>query len=266
MALLTALLGWWLLWQKTEVPPRAEMRQTPPEPPPLAPVAPVAAVPDQKPADSESAGPPPAPPVDPGKAMVLELGEGRFRVGLVEFDKLRRVVVIPATVLMREGPVEYLLVTRGGKVHEAVLVTDADPRDVHVAALLLGVKPEENLGPATGPTRPGDHGTVGAWLEWDRNGPPAREDLGAVVQIKDPASGAVSGSLDAGWWLYNGSRVEADGGFAAKRSGSLVSIIRDQDALVNHPGSSRDQDDIHVPNAAKLPKIGHPVRVVLELR
>jgi hypothetical protein len=203
---------------------------------------------------------------DVSKAMVTELGGGRFRVGVVEFDKYRRVVTIPCAVQMREGPVEYLLVTRGGKVHETVLVTDADPRDVHLAALLLGMRPEADLGPASGAVAQKDHGVVTAWLEWDRNGPPAREDLGALVVVKDPATGVQSGNLGTDWWLYNGSRVEADGVFAAKRSGSLISIIRDQDALINHPGSSRDQDDIHTPNEAKLPKVGHPVRVVLQLR
>jgi hypothetical protein len=34
---------------------------------------------------------------------------------------------------------------------------------------------------------------------------------------------------------------------------------------VNNPGASRDDDEIHTPNAAKLPKKGHPVRIVLRV-
>jgi hypothetical protein len=35
---------------------------------------------------------------------------------------------------------------------------------------------------------------------------------------------------------------------------------------VNNPGASRDNDEIHTPNAAKLPKKDHPVRIILQVK
>ena len=198
--------------------------------------------------------------------MVHDLGSGRFSVGDVTFDKGRRTLTIPASVNMREGAVEYVLVGDSGKVHEAVFRTSAEARDIHVAALLLGVKPVADLGPENAAAKVSRSGAVVAWVEWDRNGPPAKVFLNETVNLSDPESGEVAGTLPSGAWLYNGSRVEADGAFAASRDASIISIIRDGAALVNNPGASRDNDEIHTPNADKLPKKGHPVRIVLEVK
>lgn len=205
----------------------------------------------------------PAPPVEP---MVGDLGGGRFSVGAVTFDRKTREITIPAAVNMVEGPVEYVLVGRNGKVHEAVFTTDADARDIHVAALLLGVKPEADLGPENSAAVVSRKGAVVMRIEWDRNGPPERLFLNESVNLSNPSTKLVSGTLASGAWLYNGSRIEPDGVFAATRHASIISIIRDVDSLVNYPGASRDNDEIHTPNAAKLPKKDHPVRIILQVK
>lgn len=200
------------------------------------------------------------------KPKVKNLGKGRYRVGAVTFDENQRTITIPASVHMREGAVEYVLVSKHGKAHEAVFVTDADARDVHLAALLLGMKPEPDLGRAGTAAKIGDHGAVQAWVEWDRNGPPARVPLNETVALANPESGKISDTLPAGLWLYNGSEVAANGVFVASAAGSIISIIRDPEALINNPGTTRDNDEIHTPNPKKLPKLQHPVRIVLKVR
>jgi hypothetical protein len=198
--------------------------------------------------------------------MVLNLGGGRYSVGAVTFDRKTREITIPAAVNMREGPVEYVLVGNKGKVHEAVFTTDAEARDIHVAALLLGVKPEPDLGPENSATVVKQQGAVVMRVEWDRNGPPEKIFLNETVNQANPSTGEISGTLPSGAWLYNGSRIEPDGVFAATRHASIISIIRDDDALINNPGTSRDNDEIHTPNTAKLPKKGHPVRVIMKVK
>ena len=213
----------------------------------------------ETPAKSEEAVPPQPEP------MVADLGGGRFSVGAVVFDRNKREITIPAAVNMREGPVEYVLVARHGKVHESVFTTDAGARDIHVAALLLGVKPEPDLGPENAAATVRRPAAVVIRVEWDRNGPPESVFLNETVNLSNPSNGNVSGTLPSGAWLYNGSRIESDGVFTAARDGSIISIIRDQEALVNFPGVSRDNDEIHTPNASKLPKKDHPVRVILKV-
>ena len=241
------VLGWILLqgrmWNQTPTDRAVKKQETPPPPPASALV-------------------PSAPP----EPMVLDLGGNRYSVGAITFDKKSRTISIPASVNMREGAVEYLLVGRNGKVHEAVFTTDADARDIHVAALLLGIKPSGDLGPENAAATVRRGGAVVAWAEWDRNGPPAKIFLNETVNLSDPSSGTTVDTLPASAWLYNGSRIEPDGAFAASRGGSIISIIRDDDALINNPGASRDNDEIHTPNALKLPKQGHPVRIVFQVK
>ncbi|NNM29554.1 MAG: hypothetical protein HKO57_08530, partial [Akkermansiaceae bacterium] len=130
-----------------------------------------------------------------------DLGEGRFRVGLVRFDSKSRLITVPATMHMREGPVEYVLVTSQGKIHEAVFTSPINPRDLHVAALLLGMKPQPDLGPDRAAAKAGEPGALKAWVEWDRNGPPAKLPLHEVVAVANPSAAAVAGTLAAGAWL-----------------------------------------------------------------
>jgi len=210
--------------------------------------------------------PTPEKPLDlPPAPAVKDLGEGRFRVGTVEFDENKRTIRIPAAVHMLKDPVEYLLVARHGKVHETVFITDADARDIHIAALLLGIKAQPALGPENTAAQLGGHGVIDAWVEWDRNGPPAKLPLHETVTLADPDTRQASGTLPGRGWLYNGSGL-ATGEFLASQNGSIISIIRDASALINNPGASRDNDDLHTPNAAKLPKLQHPVRIVLKVR
>ena len=115
------------------------------------------------------------------------------------------------------------------------------------------------------PIHLGENGMVEAWLEWDGHGRVMRMPLTEAVMLADPASGEEKSTLPGGLWMYNGSRL-IEGRFQADQSGSLVSIIRDPDALINNPGARRDNDEIHVPNAAKLPKLQTPVRVVMRVR
>jgi len=216
---------------------------------------------------TQAAAPVPEPtPTEPAKPMVVDLGGGRFSVGAVTFDSKTREITIPGAVNMREGAVEYLLVNRSGKVHESVFVTDVDARDIHVAALLLGMKPESDLGQDKAAAVVRGKGAVLISVEWDSNGPPERIFLNETVNLSDPSTGVSSGTLPAGAWLYNGSRIESDGVFAATRNGSIISIIRDDDSLVNNPGASRDNDEIHTPNTAKLPNKDHPVRILVQVK
>ena len=206
---------------------------------------------------------PPKPEVKP---MVVDLGGGRYSIGTVLFDSKSRTITIPAEVNMREGAVEYILVGSKGKVHEAVFTTQAEAQDIHFAALLLKVKPAADLGPQNSAATLRRECAAVITVEWDRNGPPEKIFLNETVTLIDPSTKVVSATLPPGAWLYNGSRIEADGVFAATRSASIISIIRDDDALLNNPGATRDNDEIHTPNAAKLPQEGHPVRIILQLK
>lgn len=198
--------------------------------------------------------------------MVVDLGAGRLAIGCLTLDRNARSITIPASVNMVDGAIEYVLVGHKGKAHESIFTTDATARDIHLAALLLGMKPAADLGPENAAARVQQGSAVIATVEWDRNGPPERIYLNEAIHLSDPTSGKTTNTLASGAWLYNGSRILPDGAFAASQQESIISIIRDDDALINNPNASRDNDEIHTPNTSLLPLKGHPVRIILELR
>lgn len=194
---------------------------------------------------------------------IERLDSNRLRIGLATLDPKTRTVRFPATVNMIQGPVEYALVADSGKRHEAVFVTKTSARDIHLAMILLGAKP--------GPAKPAPDGSltippgasVRTTVEWETNGPPVSHPLASMIALADADPNHPSGrTLPDKPWLYQGSGFDA-GGFQALREGSIVSLIGDATALVNNPGTDRDNDDVHVPNAALLPKPGMPVTIVL---
>jgi hypothetical protein len=191
---------------------------------------------------------------------VRELAPGKFVIGKVRFDKKSQTVSFPAVVNFREGPIEYLVVTTGGKIHESVFRTEADPQHIHLAMLLLGASgagtnalPEDPL-----KSLPGQK--VRIEVRWQAEGKD-RQRAGEEFVRDRKARRAMS----KGDWIYNGSRIRADG-FAAQQDGSIVSLITDPDALINNPRPGREDDDNWLAIAKALPPLETPVTVTLQLQ
>ncbi|MBX3464586.1 MAG: hypothetical protein KF830_15565 [Planctomycetes bacterium] len=83
------------------------------------------------------------PPEDPAAKVLGELREQFQREG-VELDAKALTVAIPAVVNQPQDPIEYLLIHRKGKRHEAVFWTRTKPSVLNAALLLLGLEPGKN--------------------------------------------------------------------------------------------------------------------------
>src|SRR4051794_16484744 len=57
------------------------------------------------------------------------------------FDPSAKQLVIKARVVLRQGPLEHLMCLKGTKEHEAILATEAQPRQIHAGLLLTGAEP-----------------------------------------------------------------------------------------------------------------------------
>src|SRR5919108_5617454 len=64
---------------------------------------------------------------------VERIAPGVFRLGNITIDKTAQSISFPAVVNMKEGLLEYLLVRTGGKTHESLLRTTAEPYQLQVA-------------------------------------------------------------------------------------------------------------------------------------
>jgi hypothetical protein len=173
------------------------------------------------------------------QGYIRESGPDELQIGSVRLNKRKRTISFPAKVAEKERPLEYALVHETGKTHEALLSTAAAIQDVHVAALLLDASGQSPQIEVT----------------WRKHGGDAQVPLHEMIGMKD-------GSLDA-VWRYNGS-VFIHGGFAASREGSLVALMNDPSALVNHPAAGAlMKDDVFFAQRAKLPPDGVQVTVVM---
>lgn len=190
---------------------------------------------------------------------VVPDGPDRFRIGEISFDRARREVTIPAQVNMDSGVVEYALVSEAGKVHEALFTTKANPREIHLACLLLGIGAET-------PSTPDDAGCeVKVNVAWDSNGPTTMYELANLVVTSDTPDAPVDAKpLANGPWRYVSSKF-GPRGFTAALEGSVISLIHDPSALVVNPRDSAQRDDVHTANRSLIPRKGSPVRIILTL-
>lgn len=194
---------------------------------------------------------------DSASKLMEKTGGHTFRIGLVQCDRVARTLTIPAQVNAREGLIEYALVTRQGKIHEALLSTDAEPLHVQMAALLLGMSPQP------GKTQPCE---VTIEVEWATNGPTRNVPLEDLIALaKETPQNASGGRMTRGPWKFTGSQIDSNG-FAAAREGSVIALIEDPAALIVNPRPGREDDSLHVPNAAGMPGSGMPVSVRIRLK
>lgn len=222
-----------------------------------------------RPANASTQGPN-SPTLQPSNTPTLQhpivhlTASNTFQIGHVELDKARRTVSIPARVRLRNEVVEYALVTEQGKAYESMLTTDARPSDIHVAFLLLGVNAVDLPDQPGKPMPVPKTNALTIEVTWTNNGQSARFALSELVSLTSGGAEPKAPSMNIKSWLYNGSIMNPRG-FAAQVEGSIISLIRDPSALINNPGSDRDNDNIHFPNASLLPTEGTPVRLIITL-
>src|SRR5687768_1931326 len=53
-------------------------------------------------------------------SLLKKVDAGIFEIGKVRLDSAQKTITLPAVVNMDKGPVEYLLVSSTGKLHESV--------------------------------------------------------------------------------------------------------------------------------------------------
>jgi hypothetical protein len=199
-------------------------------------------------------------------AKVRPIDTNTLAVGLVTLRMQERTLTLPAKVNMVDQIIEYALVTSDGKRHESLLTTEAQPRDLHVAALLLGLKPA-SLRETQGALKIPATAQVEVEVIWPIHGGVRRVPLHQLVgQLKnsEPGTAREVQALEAGSWLYSGSEA-TPGRFEAQAQGSFISLISDPAALINNPRPSRLNDKLHVPNKSQLPPLGTSVQVVIRV-
>lgn len=206
------------------------------------------------------------------KPLVQKLKDGNYQIGKITFNKDTRAITLPArtNIVVADTFLEYLLVhLNGEKVHESLLVSEADPTHLNIALKLLSYKESPELfrvDKADG--TPSDKYPVvadeirkaarfGIFVTWKDQGVEKTRPITQWIQHNGNKK-----AMPATPWVYNGSYVH-NSKFKAKLTGSMFSIFPDSGAVANYPGDDRDDDTIWVP-AANLPREGSAVKVTLK--
>jgi hypothetical protein len=185
--------------------------------------------------------------------------KAELALGMVTLDKQRRAVSFPVVVNQREGVVEYAVVTAKGKTHESVFRTEAEPRHIHLAMLLLGAHAANtNVLPAE-PAAPLPGERILAAVLWTGADGETRRPLEEFIVTTNHFQ-----PLPAGPWVYNGSHI-VEGTFVAQSEGAIISLHTDPNALINNPRPGRENDDLHYVNAKALPPDSLPLRIRLQI-
>lgn len=200
-------------------------------------------------------------------ALFNQLGDGLFVMGNVRIDSKARQVAFPATVNMQAGPLEYLIVTATGKVHESLLITEVEPYHLQAAMLLLGAK---------GSQAPHTAGAVPSAINREALAklPEITGDeiqisiLSKETQVQASAESWIlkeSGTpIAEGPWTYSGSRF-LNGSYMAQELGSIASLIKDPDAMINNPRPGNADDMLWIANDKAVPSPGTAVEVTITL-
>lgn len=202
------------------------------------------------------------PAADPSTnaGVVFLPDKGLARFGRVEVDLRRRRVSVPARLNMTNGIIEYALVTDYGKTHESLFHTTARAMDLQAALLLLNARAAGTHGLALPDGRVPAESAASIRVAWSVEGRSRTLPLEDLVRLRPPNDDGNAPSLAPGPWLFNGSTFSPEG-FVAHFEGSLISLIRDAGAILNNPRPDRDDDEIHIPAADRLPALDTEVTI-----
>lgn len=181
------------------------------------------------------------------------------------FDPASRTLVMKAKVVLREGPLEHLVCSKGTKEHEAILATDAVPTQLHAGLLLTGLKPGRpvqfapRLIPPTGDK-------VKITLRWRRDGKDHSSDA------KEWVMDEVKKTPLAVDWVFAGSQLYHDQATNKMRyaadDGDLITVANFASAILDLPlvSSASDAERSYAANPKTVPPVGTEVFVVFAPR
>lgn len=197
-----------------------------------------------------------APTVNP----VERISPGVYRIGKVTVNKNDRSITFPAKINMTAGLLEYVLVRRGGKTHESLLNTEAEPYDIQLACLLLDlVGTDHPLAFQGAPEIPkGDK--VDVSLAIDVRGKPQVIRPERWIVRKSEQN---SRDVDNLTMVFTGSVID-QGRFMAQIDGSIIALYHDPVALIDNASPGGESDKIWFVKEDSAPPVGTPVTVTIK--
>jgi len=237
--------------------------------------------PAEKPTTSEDAAQKEVTQADPTtaviqkKPLVKKISADVYQIGTITLNKKTREISLPAhpNIVEAGTPLEFLLVhLNGEKVHESLLITEADPTNLNIALKLLSYKESQELFRPI--TEDGSRGEL-YQKEPDNIRKAARFTIHVTWKEGEKAKSApitqwlkhriTNKSMPDTPWVYNGSYVH-NKVFKAKLNGNFLAIFPNESAIANFPGANgvdRYDDTLWI-SAPNLPREGSKITLTLK--
>lgn len=194
---------------------------------------------------------------------VEKVSPGIFRIGDIQINKNNKSITFPAVVNMDKGLLEYILVRSGGKTHESLLRTKAEPYHIQIAFLLLGFEGTSQSITGQGSLEKPKGEAVEITFSYNKE---RGKDIKinpeewVVKRIGETFKGAEK--LD---WVFTGSLI-IDGRFLAQIEGSIIAIYRDPLSLIDNASPGGESDEIWFVKEGAIPPVGTPVTVTIKAK
>lgn len=198
------------------------------------------------------------------------LPNGDVEIGKARVCRQDKSVHIPVYVNMEEGIIEYVLCLPSGKIHEALLLTDADPLHISVAMKLAGFTSFEKLFPEQddnlnwkpfSPPKPEDYASSRVHIElvWKKDGKEQRSDLSDLL-----LNAGTRTAFPSNDWFYTNSYFFR-GRYQASMRGDIIGVFADRGCLINYIGPNNDGDNESgwIVNASRAIPSGTPATLII---
>jgi hypothetical protein len=213
---------------------------------------------------------PAAAPASPKAEPPGSIGpDGKTKLAYLHVDVASKTIDLDGDICLTEGPLELLATVAAAKEHEAVVRVKSRPRDIHLALLMIGLKP----------------GSPGRWTYEDKKPKPfdATGDKVAITLVyelegktihkpvnllfKDPRT---QKTAESNVFLFAGSKIqrppEGEAFYAADGTGDVATLVSFEEELLAWPkaASNANEDLQWVANTAEIPKLGTAVKLRLQ--
>lgn len=198
------------------------------------------------------------------------LDDHRIKIGNVIVNHKDRTVTFNAQINMKEGLLEYICSMPNGKLHESLLVTEADPLHISLGMTLLKFRRFEKFFPVRDEnfewlpfTEPKPEDYADAYVQitmtYTQDGKEQKSDFSDFVVNSQTRQG-----IDPRDWLYTNSFFY-EGAYQASLSGEVISIFASRTSPINYIGDFHDgvNDTGWIINPQKNLPVGTDVTITI---
>lgn len=191
---------------------------------------------------------------------VIRVDGERVYLGKITIIPTKQRLELPARINLSEELIEYVLVEEKGKVHESLLVTQVPAMDLQLALLMItprnpGTQDSVKPGPGQAQASLAD---IEMHLEWHDTISGLQELPLEEFILQDPPKRPMQPTK----WRFQTAK-HREGKLEATVTGSLITIIRSDDAIIAYPGQDRENDEIWFANKATTPAVGTPINLII---